>query len=70
LPFFRVSSRIELGLETTNVYKCSFLEKYLFVQEGEGPKTPRAFNTPQKESNKFKATTWNSNLALFSSFHL
>jgi hypothetical protein len=49
----------------------TLLEEYFFVQEeGEGSETPKAFNTRQEESNKFQTRTWNSNLALFSSFHL
>jgi hypothetical protein len=47
-----------------------FLVDLIVQEEGEGLKTPGDLNTPQEENNKFEVRTWNSNLVLFSGFHL
>jgi hypothetical protein len=50
-------------------YKNILLD--LFVQEErKGPETLVDLNTPQEENNKFEVRPWNSNLVLFSNFHL
>ncbi len=39
-------------------------------EEGKGLESLGDLNTPQEENNKFEVKTWNSNLVLFSNFHL